>query len=273
MRKTVLASALIAASAALPTLASAADEAAAAPAVSPVTGNFSLVSDYRFRGISQTKKGPAIQGGIDYAHPSGFYVGTWGSSVNSGSMYAGGAGLEMDLYGGYRGEIVPDLGFDVGYLYYYYSGANMKKNGGPDQKYNNQEIYASLSYAGLTGKVSYGLSDYFGLNSSSIGYGGGLPANGNSRGTIYYDLSYTREVVEKLNLIAHVGHTSYAHYGTLDYTDYKLGVTYDLKGWLLGAAYVGNSVKSKGEGFYTSLDTEGKQLWKDTVVLSVGKTF
>lgn len=269
MRKTLIASLLFAALPAVPSLAHAEE----APAASPLTGNFTLVSDYRFRGISQTKKAPAIQGGIDYVHASGFYLGTWASSVNSGSMYAGGAGLELDLYGGYRGEVAPGLGYDVGYLYYYYPSANMNKNGGPSQRYNNQEVYAALSYAGLTGKVSYALSDYFGLNSGSIGFSGGLPANGNSKGTVYYDLSYSREVMDKLTLLAHVGHTSYAHYSTLDYSDYKLGLTYDMKGWLLGAAYVGNSVKSGGKGFYTSLDSEGRELWKDTVVLSVGKTF
>lgn len=272
MRKTVIASSIVAAlasAALLPTIAHAED----APAASPLTGNFTLATDYRFRGISQTKKGPAIQGGIDYAHESGFYVGVWGSNVNSSVQYAGGAGMETDVYGGYRGEITPGLGFDVGYLYYYYSGANMSKAGGPDQTYNNQEIYGSLSYEGLTAKVSYAISDYFGLNAKTAGFLSGLPANGDSKGTVYYDLSYSKEVAPKLTLAAHVGHTSYRHYSELDYTDYKLGLTYDVNGWLLGAAYVGNSVKSGGKPFYTSADTDAKELWKDTIVLSVGKTF
>ncbi len=90
---------------------------------------------------------------------------------------------------------------------------------------------------------------------------------------MYYDVSYSKEVAPKLTLAAHVGHTSYRHYSELDYTDYKLGLTYDVNGWLLGAAYVGNSVKSGAKPFYTSADTDAKELWKDTIVLSVGKTF
>jgi hypothetical protein len=77
----------------------------------------------------------------------------------------------------------------------------------------------------------------------------------------------------KLNLVAHVGYTDIKNYKDLSYTDYKLGVTYDVSGWLLGAAVVGNSVKSKGEPFYTSADSDAKKLWKETLVLSVGKTF
>src|SRR5690242_7047650 len=75
------------------------------------TGNATLVSDYRFRGISQTFKLPAIQGGFDYAHASGFYIGNWNSSV-SGLSYPNGAGLEMDLYAGYK-KTIGDFGFDV----------------------------------------------------------------------------------------------------------------------------------------------------------------
>jgi len=60
-----------------------------------VTGNLGLTSDYRFRGISQTQNAPAVQGGIDYTHSSGFYVGNWNSSV-SRDMYTNGSGVESD---------------------------------------------------------------------------------------------------------------------------------------------------------------------------------
>ena len=97
---------------ALPGMASA-QTAPAAPAPTPehtFTANATLVSDYRFRGISQSYKLPAIQAGFDYAHSSGFYLGTWASSV-SGNLYPNGAGLEWDMYGGYKGTISGDLGF------------------------------------------------------------------------------------------------------------------------------------------------------------------
>src|SRR5499426_1468330 len=99
---------------AVPALASAADP-------SPVTGNMTIASDYRFRGISQTYLGPAIQGGIDYAHASGLYLGNWNSNVAS-QVYTGGSGIEMDFYGGWK-QTFGDIGLDVGAIYYYYPNA------------------------------------------------------------------------------------------------------------------------------------------------------
>ena len=91
MRKTLLATA-VAAAAAMPGLAS-------AQASSPhsITGNLSIVSDYRFRGISQTFVQPAIQGGIDYSHKSGFYLGNWNSNVSGASRRTAAAGARPSL--------------------------------------------------------------------------------------------------------------------------------------------------------------------------------
>src|SRR5580765_5260248 len=101
MRKYVLPLALAAsASAAAPAIAQQA-AAAATPPPPPVTGNMTIATDYRFRGISQTYLGPTIQGGIDYSHSSGIYMGNWNSNV-SGNTYFGGPGIEMDFYGGYK---------------------------------------------------------------------------------------------------------------------------------------------------------------------------
>jgi len=80
-----------------------------------LSSNIALVSDYRFRGISQTWRLPALQGGIDYAHSSGLYLGTWASNV-SGNSYNNGAGLELDLYGGYKLAVAQDLTLDIGAL-------------------------------------------------------------------------------------------------------------------------------------------------------------
>src|SRR5215510_8066238 len=102
MRKSILALSVAAALAA-PGIAAAAD----AP---PVTGNMTIASDYRFRGISQTYLGPTIQGGIDYAHASGIYLGNWNSNVAS-QVYTGGSGIEMDFYGGWK-QTFGDFGLD-----------------------------------------------------------------------------------------------------------------------------------------------------------------
>src|SRR5262245_6213572 len=78
-----------------------------------LTGNAGLFTDYRFRGISQTNRKPAFQGGFDLAHKAGFYVGNWNSNVDA-AMYTG-ANLEMDFYGGYKGAF-DAFTYDVGVL-------------------------------------------------------------------------------------------------------------------------------------------------------------
>lgn len=89
-----------------------------------LTGNVAAVSDYRFRGVSPTYRHPAIQGGFDYVHDSGFYLGNWNSSISANS-YNNGARLEVDLYGGYRFQVAKNLSDDVGVIHYLYPGANV----------------------------------------------------------------------------------------------------------------------------------------------------
>lgn len=264
----------------LPALPVLADEA---PASSSLTGNFGIVSDYRFRGISQSYKLPAVQGGIDYVHSSGAYVGTWMSSI-SGNQYMNGSSLEWDVYGGYRGMISGDLGFDVGGLYYYYPGAHYANT--DKTKYDNFEFYAALTYKWVSLKYSHTLTNFFGTKNETYGGScenptiGGNPDNcfeatpGSSRGSGYLDLSANYPLSEKLTLNAHLGHQMVKHYGKLDYTDWKLGVTYDLSGWALGAAVVGSNAK-KGFWYACKSSDAGscKKIGENTVVLSVGKTF
>lgn len=104
MRKTLLAAGL------------AASVLAPSAAQAQLTGNMTLITDYRFRGISQTYSKPALQGGIDYAHSSGFYVGNWNSNVSEGAGFPGG-NLEMDFYGGWK-KTWGDFGLDIGAIYY-----------------------------------------------------------------------------------------------------------------------------------------------------------
>lgn len=142
-------------------------QSAGAPAAEPsphtFTGNIAAVSDYRFRGVSQTYRRPAIQGGFDYAHASGFYLGNWNSSISANS-YNNGAGMEVDLYGGYRFPLNKDLGADVGVLHYLYPSARL--NSAPatstGNKYDNTEIYFGLTQGTFNAKLWYAVTDYFG---------------------------------------------------------------------------------------------------------------
>src|SRR5512145_703488 len=121
--KKALTCAAVAAACSTPLAVLAQAAAPAAPAkVEPeytITGNAGLFSDYRFRGYSQTDYNPAFQGGFDFAHKSGFYLGNWNSNVSS--VLYNGASLEMDFYGGYK-TTIEGFGLDVGTIYYYYPG-------------------------------------------------------------------------------------------------------------------------------------------------------
>ena len=166
-----------------------AQAAPAAAEASPhtFTGNVALVTDYRFRGISQTYGLPAIQGGADYAHASGLYLGTWGSNVYStagngiGTSYTNGASLEWDMYGGYKFEAAKDLTLDVGALYYYYPGANWNVAG--RDKFDNLELYVAATYKWFSAKYSQSLTDYFGANTSTLGGACGIQTDGKTATT------------------------------------------------------------------------------------------
>lgn len=259
IRKTVLAAA-VAAAVAVPGLASA--QATATPA-SPhtVTGNMSIVSDYRFRGISQTFEQPGIQGGIDYSHSSGFYLGTWSSNV-SGLSFPDGS-IEMDFYGGYKFPAGP-VTLDVGLLQYYYP--NVKFAG--SEKADTLEAYFGLSWKFLTAKYSITTGDYFGANSTSSAFCTGT----NSKGSGYLDVTASYEIMPKLMLVGHVGNQTIKDCDPLEYSDWKLGITYDMNGWILGAAYIDTDAD---ETIYTLTGVNGKvkEIGKGTVVFSVSKSF
>jgi uncharacterized protein (TIGR02001 family) len=269
MRKSIIALA-VASALAVPTVATAQTAPAATP--SPVTGNSTIASDYRFRGISQTYLGPTIQGGIDYAHSSGFYVGNWNSSVSS-LVYTGGSGIEMDVYGGYK-KAFGDFGLDVGYIYYWYPNAKFM-----GKKFDNQEIYLGGSWKWISAKASYAISDYFGLNNEQAAGGywtnkdtnAVLTPRGGSKGSYYLDLTAAYPVTDKFSVVGHVGRLKVKSYSELNYTDYKAGVTYDLSGWVLGASYLGTNAKKVW--YYTGGSRGNKQTGEGTLLLSVTKTF
>jgi uncharacterized protein (TIGR02001 family) len=126
----------------------------AVPALSSASGfsaNVGMVSDYRFRGMSQNDETIAIQGGFDYAHDSGFYAGTWASSLDwqDGPVGSDDTTIEVDLYAGYGGETSGGIGYDVGVLRYLYPNAAS----GTD--YDTTEVYGSLSYSYFTASLAY----------------------------------------------------------------------------------------------------------------------
>lgn len=255
MKKIVLAAALSAAFAAVPSLVMAED----APTPDwTVAGNAGLSSDYRFRGFTQTNYKPAFQGGIDIGHSSGFYAGNWNSNVEQ-SLYNG-ASLEMDFYAGYK-NTYGDLGYDVGYYYYAYPGSG--SNGTTNIK--NGEIYVGGSYGPVAAKFWYATTDFFSIKGNGA----------DTKGSWYGELNGAYEVMEGVNVLGHVGYQKISDGKKVglvadNVTDWKVGATKDLSGWLLGLAVVGTSEKN----LFTTGDSGFiKGAGKTGVVASVTKTF
>ena len=229
-------------------------QTAAAPETSPITANVTLTTNYKFRGQDQDVLGsngnfktssvkPAIQGGFDYAHESGFYIGNWNSSVN----WMDGNSIEMDVYGGYKFK-AGGLDWDVGTLGYIYPGATQG---------NTWEIYGSGSIAGFTLKYSHTVSDDY-FNWAGAKGGSGL----SGRNTGYLNLGYAYEVVPKLTLKAAVGYTFFAsdikdNTAAVNYYDYNVGAAYDFGGGLALGGYVQGA--NKGSAFEVT-GADGKTL-------------
>ena len=221
-----------------------------------VTGNLGLTSDYRFRGISQSQNAPAVQGGVDYAHSSGFYIGNWNSSVSS-QVYTNGSGVESDVYAGWKKDIYKGLTLDVGSYNYFYPRATSTANTGSN--FNTYEGYIGLGYGPLSAKYSRTLGNgYFGT--------------ANAQGTAYYQVDANYPIAgSKISLLAHAGKTNVANSSTLDYTDYNFGVGYDLQGWAIAAKYYTNGDKTTA--FNTVNTVNGQKLYRNAAVLSASKSF
>jgi uncharacterized protein (TIGR02001 family) len=243
-----------------------------------LTANVFLVSDYFFRGITQTWGKPAIQGGADFVHDSGLYLGTWASNV-SGNTYAGGS-MEWDFYGGYNYKINDDFTVGAGLYYYYYPGANNDHGaaGGPGQSYNTFEGNVSASWKWVTAKFNYAFSDYFGASTAT-----GFADNTNGTYYLQLDAAYPLPSVEGLSLVGHVGYTHYSQdlaapnaNGKTDpsYADLKLGVSYVFKdGWTLGAYYVGTNNTDFYKNTPSLANTDTKSLGGSGGYITVGRTF
>jgi uncharacterized protein (TIGR02001 family) len=223
-----------------------------------LTANVSLTSNYKFRGQDQDVIGkngtvkdkavkPALQGGFDYAHESGFYIGNWNSSVN----WLPGNSLESDLYGGYKFKAA-DIDFDLGLLTYIYPGNSLG---------NTTEAYVGATFGPVSAKYSHTLSeDYFGWAGTSIGSGH------KGRNTGYLNLAFAQEIFPKTTLKASVGFTRFASdikdNGVPNYMDYSVGGAYDLgEGFSVGAAVVGANKR----GFFGPVN-------KNRLIVSLTKT-
>lgn len=239
-----------------------AGKAAAPTSPHTVTGNVAIASQYIFRGLTQTNERPAIQGGFDYAHASGFYVGVWGSNISwfSDANPGNSASIELDTYVGYKGSLPADFTYDVGFLRYNYPGSYPALNPGV-VKPNTNEFYGAIGWKFLNFKYSHSIDDTFGV--------------ADSKNTYYADLSASYELPQKWTVGAHVGRQKYkgsafpgiSNDSLFSYTDWKLSVNKELYGFNLGVAYTDTNANPLG---YTIL---GKNIGRNQFVFSVQKTF
>ncbi|TDP62587.1 TorF family putative porin [Roseateles toxinivorans] len=223
---------------AMPTMVQAQD-------ASPLTFNVSVTTDYRYRGISQTRLKPAMQGGADYDLGNGFYVGTWASTIKWIKDGGGDGNLEVDVYGGYKTELSKGLNLDVGVLTYIYPSNKLNPSA------NTTELYGALSFGVVTAKYSHSVTNLFGF--------------ADSKQSGYLDLSATLDLGDGFTLTPHIGHQSVKNLSSASYTDYALTLTKDYAGFTFGLSAVGTNTDS-----YVGA---GKNLGKDGLVLSVKKAF
>jgi len=226
------------------------------------TYNVGLYSQYIFRGLTQTSKNPALQGGIDYSHSSGFYLGAWGSNISwlSDAGYKD-SSLEVDVYGGFK-NVIGDTGitYDVGALQYLYPAS---KTGGLTNP-NTTEVYGALGWKWFTIKDSYVVSDdAFGIQ--------------DGRGTNYAEVNGLYPIGETgYSLLAHYGYQKFAGNGGANddagtYHDWKVGAT---KSWdngvNVGGYYTTTNAKDAG---YKGAFTNGRNIGADAFTFFVQKTF
>jgi uncharacterized protein (TIGR02001 family) len=253
-----------------PTIATAlllAATAAAAQTNSPepdytLSFNVGAVSDYRVRGIAQTAFQPAIQGGADFAHKSGFYAGTFASNVKWVKDFnlATKGSVELDLYAGFKGAIQSDLSFDVGVITYQYPGNNSGDASTPGAglfaNANTTEVYGALSYKIYTLKYNRSVGNFLG--------------NLDSSGSQYLDLSAAIDLGKGFTLTPHIGRQLIPHQALpANYTDLALTLAKDCGNGLVVTGALTHTDAERS--FYT--DSNGRFLGRGALVLGAKYTF
>ncbi|MDR0203962.1 MAG: TorF family putative porin [Delftia acidovorans] len=247
----------------------AAQEAPQPPPAWQWSGNAALVSDYLFRGISQTQRRPALQAGFDASHRSGLYVSVWGSNV-SWAAYNHATGVELDLVAGIKGSWANGLAWDAALNAYNFPGARVD---GTDVRYHTRELRLGLGYGSFGAALWHGLDRYwfgfFGTDDAGRRTG--------SRGSTYLELNWNPVIADGLTLNLHAGRQWIRHLSAFDFSDFRVGLTQDLggfgmAGWSAAAAAVHNT---GDRGLWTFRDADGsaRRVTGTTLLLTLSKTF
>jgi len=265
LKSKILLSLLAASSAAFAQTAPAAPE-------STIAYNIGVVSQYRYRGLAQTRGLPAVQGGLDYSNANGTYVGVWASTIQwikdastttSGNVVNVDGKSEIDIYGGYKFE-TSGVTYDLGVLAYQYPGNTLKNITSTDlENANTTEVYGAATFGAYTLKYSNAVSNLFGYK--------------NSKGSTYIDLTANFDMGSGFTLSPHIGRqavkgtTSSYYPGGLSYTDLSLTLAKDM-GNGVSATIAAISTSAKNNGNFLSNKTSYNAA-KEAVVVGVKYTF
>lgn len=241
-----------------------------------VTGSVALVSDYRFRGVSQSDKGFALQGGVTVNHESGVYAGFWGSNLAGWGTF-GGPNLELDLFGGVK-KTFGSATVDVGLTWYMYPGGSSKTD--------FAEPYVKVS--GTVGPATLLAGVAYAPKQQALGNWSNTPQSraGDSKDNLYLWGDASAGIPgTKLTVKGHIGYskgnpglgpngTSVAPTG--EYVDWLLGADYLLGPVTLGVAYVDTDITTAGSAYLLpnfSRQSDGSSISGSRVVLSVSAAF
>ena len=185
--------------------------ASAQEAESPYSWNVTAVSDYVFRGVSQTDEDPTLQAGFTYTSPVGLYAGVWGSGVDFGP---GDPSTELDYLIGYGVDVTDTVNFDVLLNRYTYLGAS---------ELNYNELITTTTFADQY-KLTVAYSNDV-WNSGTDGW--------------YYGVGGEWALPQEFTLAANVGRSTFEQGTAKDYTDFNIGVSRQFGLFNLGLGYHG----------------------------------
>lgn len=200
------------------------------------SANASVVSQYVSRGLRQTWGRPALQAGVDYTAPNGFYAGAWGAQVSSHVIAGGHA--EIDTYVGYAATTAHDIALTTGLYRYWYPGARYDRAfaGGPATGYGYTEWMVGAGWRGVSVKLWTSLSNYFGLDGNTLADG----IDKGSRGSTYAEINWAVPIGSDVTLGLHVGHEHVRHHSAFSFTDYRIELSRPLnKSLTVSAAFTG----------------------------------
>lgn len=224
------------------------------------SGNLTLATDYRYRGISQTMRRPTVQGTLEYAHESGFFLGTFASNTDGTCNFINNTSFEIDFYGGLKGKLfpcrIPDLEFNIGAIYFYYPGGKVPIK--HTVYYDTGEWNIQLSYKWFSVRYSQTINNYYGICSRNPPFNWKTDTfdrpNGNSVGSPYIEINLTFELWEKkkvrcyeigkMILALHAGYQGVRHYSNLNYADWLVTLSQEFPWFTLAVSYVGTNAKA-----------------------------